>query len=543
MTRFLSQLNLAGKFLPPILAGCSIALVIGSAIIYQGVKNSTEKQVEIARLALNTEQENARNQSLEALNAKADIIGRFMAKTAPDLITAFDFVSLASYQQEATSDPDIAYAAYLKPDSTALTEFEAPEDKSDIIEKTYPVKLDGETLGAVLLGITKHRVEAEIGRSNERIAAATGEVKSNGGESTNRILIVTLAQAAVVLAIVSILITLLFRKLVVKQAQETSSLIKELSAGNGDLTVRLPVTSHDEIGQLRASVNTFVEKLHQMITDIAKETHTLAEEAVNVNQHSIDLSGSADSQQQDTTHAATAMEEMTATVHEVARNTNAAAQAAEKADSQSKEGNDVVSTAVRSIDQLANDVNGTAEVIQALADQSQNIGSVLDVIKGIAEQTNLLALNAAIEAARAGEQGRGFAVVADEVRTLASRTQQSTQEIHDMIENLQAGSKNAVDAMEKGKQQAHNSVELITKAGASLETISQTIATIYDMNTQIATASEQQSTVAEEINCNISNIKSSSELTAEKSKQSAASSSELSNVASRLQALTAQFKI
>jgi methyl-accepting chemotaxis protein len=237
------------------------------------------------------------------------------------------------------------------------------------------------------------------------------------------------------------------------------------------------------------------------------------------------------------------MDEMTATVHEVARNTDAAAQAAEQADAQAKEGNQVVASTVQSIRQLADAVDNTAEVIQTLANHSQNIGSVLDVIKGIAEQTNLLALNAAIEAARAGEQGRGFAVVADEVRTLASRTQQSTQEIHEMIESLQAGSKNAVAAMAKGKEQAHSSVELISKAGDSLQTISQTVATIYDMNTQIAAASEQQSTVAEEINRNITNIKSSSDLTAEKSRQSEKSSGELSNVAARLQELTAQFTL
>jgi methyl-accepting chemotaxis protein len=543
MALFFRQLNLASKFLPSILAGCSVALLIGSAVIYDGVKDSTDRQIQVAQGALDTEQSNSRELSLQALHAKADIIGRFMAKTAPDLISSFDFVSLGSYQQEATRDTDIAYAAYLKPDSEPLTKYEAPADKTNIIEKTYPIVYENETLGSVLLGISTHQVETEIQNSNERIKAATTKVKTNGQWSTDRILMVTLVQAAVVLIIISLLITVLFRKLVVKPAQETSTLIQELSAGRGDLTVRLPVNNNDEIGQLRAAVNAFIVQLQQMITKVVTETHTLAKEATEVNQHSTDLSATAGSQLDDTTHAATAMDEMTATVHEVARNTDAAAQAAEQADAQAKEGNQVVASTVQSIRQLANAVDNTAEVIQTLANHSQNIGSVLDVIKGIAEQTNLLALNAAIEAARAGEQGRGFAVVADEVRTLASRTQQSTQEIHEMIESLQAGSKNAVAAMAKGKEQAHSSVELISKAGDSLQTISQTVATIYDMNTQIAAASEQQSTVAEEINRNITNIKSSSDLTAEKSRQSEKSSGELSNVAARLQELTAQFTL
>ncbi len=200
---------------------------------------------------------------------------------------------------------------------------------------------------------------------------------------------------------------------------------------------------------------------------------------------------------------ATAMTEMSATVHEVARNATEAAEAAQRADEETSKGKSVVSQAIEAIDLLANEVNDAAQVIHRLEQDSDEIGAVLDVIRGIAEQTNLLALNAAIEAARAGEQGRGFAVVADEVRTLAQRTQQSTQEIQNMIERLQSGAQDAVKAMEQGRSRAQVGVEQAAEAGTSLETIAQAVGTISDMNTQIATAAEEQSVVAEEINLNI----------------------------------------
>lgn len=248
-------------------------------------------------------------------------------------------------------------------------------------------------------------------------------------------------------------------------------------------------------------------------------------------------------QQLETDQIATAINQMTATVQEVARSATDAASAASQADQEANSGRNIVSQTVSSIQTLASNVEEAADVIQKLEVDTTEIGTVIDVIKGIADQTNLLALNAAIEAARAGEQGRGFAVVADEVRTLASRTQESTEEINNMIEKLQAGAKNAVATMETGREQARTGVEQASLAGQSLNAITQSVATINDMNTQIASAAEEQSKVSEEINRNVVNISQVADETASNVSQVAVQSTELGNLASALNEEVERFKI
>jgi methyl-accepting chemotaxis protein len=248
-------------------------------------------------------------------------------------------------------------------------------------------------------------------------------------------------------------------------------------------------------------------------------------------------------QQSETALVATAINEMAATAHEVAKSAADTAQASHRADGESREGKAVVGRTVRAIDALASEVENAAGVIQRLEVDTESIGRVVEVIRGIAEQTNLLALNAAIEAARAGEQGRGFAVVADEVRTLASRTQQSTREIQEMIERLQTGAKDAVAVMEKGRGQARASVEQAGTAGASLESITQAVATINDMTAQIASAAEEQTQVTEEINRNVTQIAQAVEATAQGAEQTAAAGEELARIAAELQASVGRFRI
>jgi methyl-accepting chemotaxis protein len=234
---------------------------------------------------------------------------------------------------------------------------------------------------------------------------------------------------------------------------------------------------------------------------------------------------------------------MTATVHEVSNNIMATATSAQQAALETDMGSKIVQEAVQSITVLANQISDASEIINRVEHNSHNISSVLDVIKSIAEQTNLLALNAAIEAARAGEQGRGFAVVADEVRTLASRTQQSTGEINEMISQLQQGSKSSVEAMNKSCEQAGLVVSKAEKAGKSLTTIASTVTKISELSAQIATAAEEQTAVSEEINRNVVHINEAAIYTAEGTQKTTDTANELSKITIALQQLVKQFKV
>lgn len=328
-----------------------------------------------------------------------------------------------------------------------------------------------------------------------------------------------------------------------KDIRNVVSSLQDMSHGDGDLTVRLETSSKDEIGQLVESFNTFVGKLQGMMGEIAGSVAQLASAAEELSAVSSESNENVDKQQAETGQVATAMNEMTTTVQEVACNATQTAEAANKANTETDSGRQIVTKTIESITELASEVETAAITIQQLESDSENIDSVVDVIRGISEQTNLLALNAAIEAARAGEQGRGFAVVADEVRTLASRTQESTLEIQSMIESLQTGAARAVEVMEQGRNKAQGSVENAARAGESLNVITSTVATISDMNTQIASAAEEQTAVAEEINRNIANISLLGDQTSEGARQTAASSEEMAQLAVQLQGLVGQFKV
>jgi len=310
-----------------------------------------------------------------------------------------------------------------------------------------------------------------------------------------------------------------------------------------DLTARVKLSTQDEIGQMAGSFNRMFESFRQVFVNVNQSTHQLAEASANLVHVTERTNDGVQKQLMETDLVATAMNEMMATVKEVASNATQTATAANEANTEANKGSKVVLTAVTSIHDLASKLEDSARIIQKLEEGSIQIGTILDVIRGIAEQTNLLALNAAIEAARAGEQGRGFAVVADEVRTLASRTQESTQEIQAMIEKLQTYSKEAVVSMEQSQEQAKESVDQAELAGQSLDTITASIATINDMNMQIANAAKEQNSVAEEINRNTININQVTNETAESTGQIATASEELAQLSSQLESMICRFKV
>ncbi len=312
---------------------------------------------------------------------------------------------------------------------------------------------------------------------------------------------------------------------------------------HNDISQTCEMRSADLIGEIIDAFNHMAANLRNMIGQITGVTTQLAAAAEQTSTITDETSRGVKAQQLEIDSIASAMNEMTGTVQEVARNAADASNAAQSADSEAKSGALVATEAIGGIEALVSEVDSAAQVIRNLEKESENIGSVLDVIRGIAEQTNLLALNAAIEAARAGEQGRGFAVVADEVRTLASRTQQSTQEIQDMILRLQSGAGDAVKVMEGAQGKAQQSSELVEKAAESLGMIAGSVSAINDMNTMIASAAEEQSAVAAEMQTNMNNIREVADRSAEGAQQTAQASEELARLAAEQQALMAQFRV
>ena len=332
---------------------------------------------------------------------------------------------------------------------------------------------------------------------------------------------------------------LLVRIVLLGKLEKLSEIANAIS--NGDVSLRCTIESDDVLGSIVKSVNNMTENLRNMLGQITHSTEHLAIAAERLSEATGGASKDVREQQAEIDQVATAVNEMVATVQEVARNAEQAANAAHRADEAARSGALVATEAMGGIDVLVREVDNAAQVIHALQTESGSIGMVLDVIKDIAEQTNLLALNAAIEAARAGEQGRGFAVVADEVRTLASRTRKSTQEIHQMIERLQSGASDAVRAMEQARERGREGEGQVEKAAESLGEIAGAVATINDMNTQIASAAEQQSAVAEEINRNVVNLNQVAVRSADASQRTAETSEDVAHSAAQLKDMLTRF--
>ena len=342
---------------------------------------------------------------------------------------------------------------------------------------------------------------------------------------------------------VVIIVYYLFLYMIRRRLADLAVKFKDVSSGDGDLSRRINVTGNDGIDDLGRIFNGFIEKLQGIIRQVMDDSTNLVGVASHLNSISASSSNSALQQQSQIEQVATAMNEMTATVTEVAGNARNAADAAQAADGDVNSGMEIVSQTVQSINSLAAEVERANDVIRTLQSDSEEIGSVLDVIRGIAEQTNLLALNAAIEAARAGEQGRGFAVVADEVRTLASRTQQSTEEIQAMIERLQHGANDAVKVMEESHIQATKSVDQASETGAALQKITSAVNTINQMNLQISNAAEQQTEVAHEIDVSLNKINEASHESVSNASEASQESENLNSLATHLQGMMQQFKV
>ncbi|UOB23279.1 methyl-accepting chemotaxis protein [Pseudomonas orientalis] len=341
--------------------------------------------------------------------------------------------------------------------------------------------------------------------------------------------------------LVGIIAALVITRQITRPLQDTLAVVERIASG--DLSHTIQVTRRDELGVLQQGIQRMGTTLRELISGIRDGVTQIASAAEELSAVTEQTSAGVKSQKIETDQVATAMHEMTATVQEVARNAEQASLAAADADGQARAGDKVVAEAIAQIERLAAEVARSTDAMAHLQQESNKIGSVMDVIKAVAEQTNLLALNAAIEAARAGEAGRGFAVVADEVRGLAQRTQKSTEEIEGLVAGLQNGTQQVANVMNNSRSLTDSSVDLTRKAGVSLENITRTVSNIQSMNQQIAAAAEQQSAVAEEISRSIVNVRDVSEQTATASEETAKSSVELARLGSQLQQMVSHFRV
>ena len=372
---------------------------------------------------------------------------------------------------------------------------------------------------------------------NQQAEAEALEAAADVAASHARVTVVL-----VIGAVVCFLMIVFFPGLITNPLRELLQRIRDIADGEGDLTRRVVVHSNDELGQLSKAFNAFLEQLQGLIRDVAESTLQVASAAEQMSAIAEGQEKLVNEQYMAVDQVSTAATEMSAAIHEVADNAHSTADAAREADRQGHSASDVVSATMNDLRRLAADVEEAAGVINNLEQDTDKIGGVLSVIEGIAEQTNLLALNAAIEAARAGEQGRGFAVVADEVRALAARTQDSTRDIQQMIQKLQSGTGQAVAVMQRGAQLAAQSVEKAGTTESSLNETSASVMRINDMAAQIAAACEEQSQTTEDIARNISGIRDLSNQSAQSSQESRDASNVLARLAANLQQQVGRFK-
>ncbi|HFD31433.1 MAG TPA: methyl-accepting chemotaxis protein [Gammaproteobacteria bacterium] len=394
----------------------------------------------------------------------------------------------------------------------------------------------------VIVGLTpKQGLKGEMRKQVHSTEKMFGDLRKSavseiGNQNTQAAIV-----AGILILIVSSLLMFISRSILSPITQLSN--IMDQAAAEKSLELRAKISGNDEVTRMAHNFNQMMQAFETVLRDILSSANQLSSTSQILTEVTDDTNERMKRQSDETDQVATATAEMTATAQEIARYATEAASASKLAEASSKQGMEVVTQNATHITNLATEVSTASEVINQLNTESEHIETVLNVIREIAEQTNLLALNAAIEAARAGEQGRGFAVVADEVRTLAQRSQTSTEEIEEIVSRLQTSAGKAVDAMKSGKDLAEDSVSRAKKVKESLETVSHAIKDINETNFQIATASEEQSTVSEEIDRNIVNIADISKETMVNSQQTTATADDLNKLAQDLNGLVSQFKL
>ena len=373
---------------------------------------------------------------------------------------------------------------------------------------------------------------------DQTIAAARAEIEAQIDSALLSIFAITL-----VIVILAVTFGVFMGRSVTVPLNRVTRTMEDIARGEGDLTRRLPAEGNDELSDLGSQFNAFVAKIHTTIREVGDTTDQVASAAEELSRVAEETRASVQTQGSETDQIASAINEMAATIHQISRNANEVQSAGADADRLAKDGGQTMAGSQQSVNELSRNILQSAEAIEALASRSDEIQKVLDVIHEVTDQTNLLALNAAIEAARAGEHGRGFAVVADEVRRLAKRSGESAGQIREMIEGFISESRSAVERMRSSQGLSEETVERINHASSALNTIEQSVEHIHDQVTQIATAAEQQSQVAEEINQNVVRIVEAAQNSDTGVTQTNEASQELARLGERLRELVSQFRV
>jgi len=401
------------------------------------------------------------------------------------------------------------------------------DSQQAIVEKSNPA------FAALLDAMSKH--QEEIAQSLDQEATRTASRRAHL-ELTVYLLV---ACSVVLLSLYGLALV----RTVSQSLQRVIFMVRDVAEGEGDLTKRLEIASQDELGELALWFNRFMDKLHALVSQVAGSAERVASASEEMSANAASTAHSAETQKDQVRHVATAMQQMSATVHEVSENSNRAAESARQAADTACQGGGIVEDSVTRMRAIAESVRQTAQKVQGLGQRSDQIGKIIGVIDDIADQTNLLALNAAIEAARAGEQGRGFAVVADEVRKLAERTTQATKEIAEMIQQVQAETHRAVATMQAGTRQVEEGVEITGRAGESLRRIIEQAEQVGEIISHIATAATEQSAATSQVSNNVDRINQLVAESAEGAQQAAQACEDLSRLAFDLQSVVARFRL
>ena len=544
MPRLFTDLGFRWKITLPI-AALALLLVLMGVFGMRGIERVTDSSEVLATrhlpaigLLLNADRDLYQAFVAERSLLDSDAgehVQALKASHAENLKQAYDRV-----QKYAAMQPGAEALALVEQFNGGFQQWSAVSQR--VIEQ---VDLDPQAASALSFGDSEVRFDAmrdaidKLGELEGAAAEAEGAAAIAEGAATSS------QQAAVlVIGLLGCALLILGLPLVVlRPMRRLLDRLKQIADGDGDLRARLEVHSADELGQLGNAFNRFLDKLQPLIAEVGRvtaEVETAARGMAAMAETNDQLISSEHAAVDQVTTAAT---EMSAAVHEVALNAQNASDAARAAETQSRQGASVVSSTIQSIRQLAGEVEGASQTIGALAEETASIGAVLEVIRGIAEQTNLLALNAAIEAARAGEAGRGFAVVADEVRNLAQRTQSSTQEIERMIGAIQSATEQSVRDMQQSSEFATRSQTMAGEADQALGLIAERVGQINEMNLVIASAAEEQAQVAREVDRNLLAIRDISEQSATGAQQTSVASDELARLATQLNQLVGRFRL